>query len=185
MGCLCKLMAQNRYIFLPPNSLDSPAYDTSILNSAESTSILYCNNWGFYDKKRSWNFQKKLGELRKKIGIPEGVVFHTLRNTFVTRMENLGIPRNHICQLMGHEGSNMALTVYSGGLVIECMVESIKKLTYGEEVDSFIEEALTEKSKYVNGEVNDKITDLEILANLQTSESILGSRILRNAKEGD
>jgi hypothetical protein len=100
-------------------------------------------------------------------------------------MENLGIPRNHISQLMGHEDSNMALTVYSGGLVIECMVESIKKLTYGEEVDSFIEEALTEKSKYVNGEVNDKITDLEILANLQTSESILGSRILRNAKEGD
>ena len=49
----------------------------------------------------------------------------------------------------------------------------------------FSEEALTEKSKYVNGEVNDKITDLEILANLQTSESILGSRILRNAKEGD
>ena len=119
-------MAQNRYIFLPPNSLDSPTHDTSILNTAESTSILYCNNWGFYDKKRSWNFQKKLGKLRKKIGIPEGVVFHTLRNTFVTRMENLGIPRNHICQLMGHEGSNMALTVYSGGLVIECLVESIK-----------------------------------------------------------
>ena len=62
------------------------------------------------------------------------------------------------------------------------MVESINKLTYGEEVDSFIEEALTEKS---NGEVKDKITNLEILAKLQTSESILGSRILRNAKEGD
>ena len=37
-----------------------------------------------------------------------------------------------------------------------------------------------EESKYVNGEVNDKITDLELLAKLQTSESILGSRILRN-----
>ena len=33
---------------------------------------------------------------------------------------------------------------------------SINKLTYGEEVDSFIEEALTEKS---NGEANAKITD--------------------------
>ncbi len=40
-------MAQNRYIFLPPNSLDSPTQDTSILNTAESTSILYCNNWRF------------------------------------------------------------------------------------------------------------------------------------------
>ena len=43
-------------------------------------------------------------------------------------------------------------------------------------------------SKYVNGEVSDKITDLddlELLAKLQTSESILGSRIIRNDKEGD
>ena len=40
-------------------------------------------------------------------------------------------------------------------------------------------------SKYVNGEVSDKITDLELLTKLQTSESILGSRILRNDKEED
>jgi len=96
---------------------------------------------GGYDNKRSWNFQKKLGKLRKKTGIPEGVVFHTLRNTFVTRMENLGIPRNHISQLMGHEDSNMALDRYSAGLMIEPLVESINKLTY-EEVDSFIKDTL-------------------------------------------
>ena len=83
---------------------------------------------------------------------------------------------------MGHEDSTMALTVYSGGLRIEPLVESINKLTYGEELDSFIKEALTEKS---NGDANDEINDLELLAKLQTSESILGSRILRNAKEGD
>ena len=114
---------------------------------------------GGYDKKRSWNFQKKLGRLRKKIGIPQGVVFHTLRNTFATHMENAGVPVNHISQLMGHEDSTMALTVYSGGLRIEPLVESINKLTFGEEVDSFIEEALMEKS---NGEANDKINDKEL-----------------------
>ena len=42
--------------------------------------------------------------------------------------------------------------------------------------------ALTEKS---NGEAKDKINDMELLAKLQTSESILGSRILRNVREGD
>jgi hypothetical protein len=47
---------------------------------------------------------------------------------------------------MGHEDSTMALTVYSGGLRIEPLVESINRLTYGEELDSFIKEALTEKS---------------------------------------
>ena len=83
---------------------------------------------------------------------------------------------------MGHEDSTMALTVYSGGLRIEPLVESINKLTYGEEADSFIKEAISEKS---NEEANDKITDMELLAKLQTSESILGSRILRNVREGD
>ena len=53
-------------------------------------------------------------------------------------MENAGVPVNHISQLMGNEDSTMALTVYSGGLKIEPLVESIKKLTYGEEIDSFI-----------------------------------------------
>ena len=43
---------------------------------------------------------------------------------------------------MGHEDSTMALTVYSCGLRIEPLVESINKLTYGEELDSFIKEAL-------------------------------------------
>ena len=139
---------------MPPNSLDSPTQDNSIPNTAESTSILYCNNGGFYDKKRSWNFQKKLGKLRKKIGIPEGVVFHTLRNTFATRMENQGVPRNHISQLMGHEDSNMALDVYSSGLAIEPLVKSIKMLTYekeiyGKEIDSFIKNTLIEKNTFL------------------------------------
>ena len=102
---------------------------------------------GGYDNKRSWHFQKKLGRLRKKIGIPEGVVFHTLRNTFATRMENLGIPRNHISQLMGHKNSNMALDEYSSGLAIERLVESIMKLTYGEEVDCYIKDTLKNSKK--------------------------------------
>ena len=107
---------------------------------------------------------------------------HIEKHHCYTNVENLGIPVNHISQLMGHEDSTMALTVYSDGLKIEPLVESINKLTYGEEVDSFIEEALTEK---LNGEAKDKINDLELLTKLQTSESILGSRILRNVREGD
>ena len=104
---------------------------------------------GAYDNKRSWNFQKKLGRSRKRIGIPEGVVFHSLRNTFATKMENLNIPRNHISQLMGHEDSNMALDVYSSGLAIEPLVKSIKKLTYVKEIDSFINNTLIEKSTFL------------------------------------
>ena len=35
-------MAQNRYIFLPPNFLDLPTQDDSIPYTAKSTSILNC-----------------------------------------------------------------------------------------------------------------------------------------------
>ena len=42
---------------------------------------------------------------------------------------------------MGHEDSNMALDVYSSGLAIEPLVESMNKLSY-EEVDSFINDTL-------------------------------------------
>ena len=52
---------------------------------------------------------------------------------------------------MGHEDSNMTLDVYSSGLAIEPLFEFINKLTYGEEVDLFIEEALIARSKSGNG----------------------------------
>jgi len=119
------------------------------LNSKVEDYMIKGIKGGGYDNKRSWNFQKKLGRLRKKIGIPKGVVFHTLRNTFATHMENLGIPRNHTSQIMGHEDSNMALDIYSAGLAIEPLVKSMKKLTYGKDVDSFIKNTLIEKSTFL------------------------------------
>ena len=39
---------------------------------------------------------------------------------------------------MGHEDDNMALDVYSGGLVIEPLRKSMNKLSYGKEVDNLI-----------------------------------------------
>ena len=119
------------------------------LNSKVEDYMIKGIKGGGYDNKRSWNFQKKLGRLRKKIGIPKGVVFHTLRNTFATHMENLGIPRNHTSQIMGHEDSNMALDLYSAGLAIEPLVKSMKKLTYGKDVDSFIKNTLIERSTFL------------------------------------
>ena len=81
--------------------------------------------------------RKKLGRLRKKIDLPEGCL-HTLRNNFATNLENNGVPRNQISQLLEHEDNNLALDVYSGGLAIEILRYSMTKLTYGSEMDSLI-----------------------------------------------
>ena len=116
---------------------------SNLLTQCESKSkdgyVITGLNSGGYDHKRSWNFQKRLGRLRKQAGLPENVVFHSLRNTFASRMENLGVLKNHISQLMGHEDGNMALDVYSGGLAIEPLRESIRKLRYGEAVEKLLE----------------------------------------------
>ena len=114
----------------PINSILNPVINKLFEKSKDRYLITNISPGGD-DNKRSWNFQKRLGRIRKEIELPEGVVFHSLRNTFSTRMENLGIPKNHISQLMGHEDGNMALDVYSGGLAIEPLRESINKLTYG------------------------------------------------------
>ena len=122
-----------------------PVHSTlsNLLTQCESKSkdgyVITGLNPGGYDQKRSWNFQKRLGRLRKHAGLPETVVFHSLRNTFATRMENLGVPKNHISQLMGHEDGNMALDVYSGGLAIEPLRESIMKLNYLEKINQIIQ----------------------------------------------
>jgi len=126
---------------IPVHPLVQPIID-KLKDSAKDEYLISAINSGGYDNKRSWNFQKKLGRLRKKIGIPIEINFHTLRNTFATKMENLGIPTNHINKLMGHKHNNMSLDIYSTGMEIEHLVESINKLTYGEEVDSFIKETL-------------------------------------------
>ena len=126
---------------IPVHPLIEPIIE-NLKDSSKDEFLIKGINSGGYDNKRSWNFQKKLGRLRKKIGIPKGINFHTLRNTFATQMENLGIPTNHINKLMGHKHNNMSLDVYSAGLKIKPLVESINKLTYGEEVDSFIKETL-------------------------------------------
>ena len=130
---------------IPVHPLVQPIID-KLKDSAKDEYLISAINSGGYDNKRSWNFQKKLGRLRKKIGIPIEINFHTLRNTFATKMENLGIPTNHINKLMGHKHNNMSLDTYSSGMKIEHLVESIKKLTYGEEIDSFVKDTLKNSS---------------------------------------
>ena len=68
---------------IPVHPLIEPIIEKLKASSKDEFLIRGINSCG-YDNKRSWNFQKKLGRLRKKIGIPYGINFHTLRNTFPT-----------------------------------------------------------------------------------------------------
>ena len=93
---------------------------------------------GGYDSKRSTNFQKSNGKIRKKLDLPKGVVFHTLRNTVITKLQNNLIPLYNIEQIIGHKQKSVAFGVYSGGLAVKHLREIINGISYGNTIDNLI-----------------------------------------------
>ena len=93
---------------------------------------------GGYDKKRSGNFQKRLGRTRKRVNLPKGVVFHSLRNTVITKLHNNMIALYNIELIIGHAQKSVALGSYSGGLAVQHLREIINGISYGNTIDNLI-----------------------------------------------
>ena len=93
---------------------------------------------GGYDTKRSSNFQKRLGKTRKRLNLPKGVVFHSLRNTVINKLHNNMIPLYNVEQIVGHKQRSVAFGVYSGGLAVQQLREIINGISYGNTIDNLI-----------------------------------------------
>jgi integrase len=93
---------------------------------------------GGYDTKRSSNFQKRNGKIRKKLDLPKGVVFHSLRNTVINKLHNNLIPLYNVEQIIGHKQKSVAFGVYSGGLAVQHLREIINGISYGNTIDNLI-----------------------------------------------
>ena len=91
-----------------------------------------------YDNKRSCNFQKRLGRTRKRLNLPKGVVFHSLRNTVITKLHNNMIALENIEKIVGHAQKSVAFGSYSGGLAVEKLREIINGISYGNTIDNLI-----------------------------------------------
>lgn len=86
------------------------------------------------DNKRNHRFVKDFGRyLRGVRGLniqERGVVFHTLRNSWITTAENVGIPESTINRIVGHEQLTISLGRYSRGLWIENLQKEVKKVKF-------------------------------------------------------
>ena len=91
-----------------------------------------------YDNKRSCNFQKRHGRTRKRLNLPKGVVFHSLRNTVITKLHNNMIALENIEIIVGHAQKSVAHGVYSGGLAVQQLREIINGISYGNTIDNLI-----------------------------------------------
>lgn len=79
---------------------------------------------------RSNAIGKRFGRLKKSLGFPEKKVFHSIRKTVVTMLENAGVSENLTADIVGHEKPRITYGLYSGGATLPVMKEALERIRY-------------------------------------------------------
>jgi len=58
------------------------------------------------------------------------LVFHSIRKTVATLLENAGVPENVSADILGHEKNTMTYGLYSGGSSLSVKAKALAKLSY-------------------------------------------------------
>ncbi|MEJ6517174.1 MAG: tyrosine-type recombinase/integrase [Pseudomonadales bacterium] len=75
---------------------------------------------------------KRFGRLKTELGYDKSLVFHSIRATVATLLENADVPEGVSADLVGHEKPNMTYGLYSGGASLDVKREAINLLKYPE-----------------------------------------------------
>jgi integrase len=79
---------------------------------------------------RSNAIGKRFGRLKNKLGYSKRFVFHSIRKTFTTQLENAGVSENVTADIVGHEKPRMTYGLYSGGTNLEVKRQAINNIRY-------------------------------------------------------
>ncbi len=79
---------------------------------------------------RSNAIGKRFTTLKRRLGFGPGNVFHSIRMTFVTLLENHAVPQEVIADLVGHERPGFTSRTYSGGASLDTKRAALAKLSY-------------------------------------------------------
>jgi len=80
---------------------------------------------------RSNAMVKRFGRLKKVLGHSKTHVFHSIRKTFTTALENAGVTENVAADIVGHKKQTMTYGLYSGGNTLDVKREAIERINYG------------------------------------------------------
>ena len=72
---------------------------------------------------------KRFGRLKTTIGFGRDHVFHSIRKTLTTKLENAGVIENIAADIVGHDKPNMTYGLYSGGASLEVKLNAIEKIS--------------------------------------------------------
>ena len=75
---------------------------------------------------------KRFGRLKSDLGFGPQHVFHSLRKTVITLLENAGVPEPAIQDIVGHKRESITLGTYSGGLTLQNKAKYLGRLKYPE-----------------------------------------------------
>ncbi|MDH6154957.1 integrase [Polynucleobacter sphagniphilus] len=79
---------------------------------------------------RANSLGQRFGRLKTRQKFSSRYVFHSIRKTFTTMLENAGVGENLAADIVGHEKPRITYGLYSGGASLEVMREAIKKISY-------------------------------------------------------
>lgn len=79
---------------------------------------------------RSNSVGKRFGRMKMALGFGEGYVFHSIRKTVATLLENAGVPENVAADIIGHDKPTMTYGLYSGGNGLAVMAEALGRIDY-------------------------------------------------------
>lgn len=79
---------------------------------------------------RSDPLSKRFGRLKTALGFGPGHVFHSIRKTVATQLEQAGVKESIAADIVGHEKKSMTFGLYSDGSSIEQKAEALAKVAY-------------------------------------------------------
>ncbi|QGW63676.1 tyrosine-type recombinase/integrase [Lysobacter soli] len=107
--------------------------------SNAATSLLFPElKGGGYDKKLSWHVGQAFRYYRDKQALGGETDFHSLRRSFITRLENLGVDQVHIARYVGHALPTLAFKVYSGGSTELTQKATGRAISYPRDVEAAV-----------------------------------------------
>ncbi|MDB2334989.1 hypothetical protein N9V54_04270 [Planktomarina temperata] len=81
--------------------------------------------------KRTDAFGKRFGRIKNSLGFDKRYVFHSIRKTVITLLEQAGVPESVTTDIAGHEKQTLTYGLYSGGSSLAQKAQAIRLLDYG------------------------------------------------------
>jgi len=102
---------------------------TRLKEESEDGYLLSGLTFNKYDD-RSNAIGKRFGRLKTEKGFGSSHVFHSIRKTLTTLLENAGVGENFAADIVGHEKPRITYGLYSGGSSLAVKREALEKISY-------------------------------------------------------